>query len=35
MCYKVECGKFTWKGCSQDVKSVYDDVEKGKHCACI
>jgi hypothetical protein len=37
MCYKVECnkcGKFTWKGCGLHVKSVYDGIEKGKHCAC-
>jgi hypothetical protein len=37
MCYKVECdkcGKYTWKGCGLHVKSVYDGIEKGKHCAC-
>ncbi|GJM95276.1 hypothetical protein PR202_ga11989 [Eleusine coracana subsp. coracana] len=37
MCRKEECskcGKFTWNGCGKHVKSVYDSIEKGKHCAC-
>ena len=37
MCYKVECskcGKFTWNGCGKHVASVYDGIEKGKHCTC-
>ena len=37
MCYKADCdkcGKFTWKGCGKHVKSVYDGIDKGKHCAC-
>jgi hypothetical protein len=37
MCYKVECskcGKFTWNGCGKHVASVYEGIEKGKHCSC-
>ncbi|BAH95771.1 Os12g0596101 [Oryza sativa Japonica Group] len=37
MCFKVECskcGKFTWNGCGKHVASVYDGIEKGKHCTC-
>jgi hypothetical protein len=37
MCYKVECskcGKFSWNGCGKHVASVYEGIEKGKHCSC-
>ncbi|KAH7673567.1 hypothetical protein IHE45_08G015400 [Dioscorea alata] len=37
MCYKVDCkqcGKVTWGGCGKHVLSVYNSVEKGKHCMC-
>ncbi|KAL6622557.1 hypothetical protein ACP70R_032436 [Stipagrostis hirtigluma subsp. patula] len=37
MCRKVECGKcgkFTRNGCGRHVASVYEGIEKGKHCTC-
>jgi hypothetical protein len=34
MCKKAECSKcgFSWNG--KHVASVYESIEKGKHCAC-
>ncbi|KAJ0963384.1 hypothetical protein J5N97_028506 [Dioscorea zingiberensis] len=37
MCFKVDCkqcGKITWGGCGNHVPSVYNGIEKGKHCTC-
>lgn len=37
MCFKVDCKqchKSTWSGCGKHVASVYNSIEKGKHCTC-
>ncbi|POO02641.1 hypothetical protein TorRG33x02_016270 [Trema orientale] len=37
MCYKVECQtckKYTWGGCGKHLPSLYNSIEKGKHCQC-
>ncbi|KAG1368530.1 hypothetical protein COCNU_14G009980 [Cocos nucifera] len=37
MCFKVDCkqcGKVTWGGCGKHAASVYNSIEKGKHCTC-
>lgn len=37
MCYRVECkkcGKYTWGGCGNHLKTLYGSIDKGKHCMC-
>ncbi|EEF40067.1 conserved hypothetical protein [Ricinus communis] len=37
MCFRVECkqcGKYSWAGCGKHLVTLYDNIEKGKHCMC-
>ncbi|KAF2283649.1 hypothetical protein GH714_013250 [Hevea brasiliensis] len=37
MCFRVDCrqcGKYSWGGCGKHLATLYNSIDKGKHCMC-